>query len=232
MYKALVAQHDAIDRLFAMLVETKLDFFPSRSGQPWDALVEGNAAIQAYKTREDVGGPSPLMERLRSVAPGEMFNVPWQGGGTLRIETHPIREWAQSFTRWIFSNPAGLALPKNHEELTLLLWVFGVLVSGDLEKRINWLGREMAVITSGRVAQVPVQSLAGQTVRPLCTNHKPVVKRLDEGFVELTCPNCSYRATMSRQTHQELLEMIRIEEGVLNAALDIMKGPPKEPGNG
>lgn len=192
MYKALVAQHDAIDRLFAMLAEAKLDFFPSRSGQPWDALVEGNAAIQAYKTREDVGGPSPLIERLRSVAPGEMFNVPWQGGGTLRIETHPIREWAQSFTRWIFSNPAGLALPKNHEELTLLLWVFGVLMSGDLEKRINWLGRE----------------------------------------IELTCPNCSYRATMSRQTHQELLEMIRIEEGVLNAALDIMKGPPKEPGNG
>ncbi len=39
------AQHEAIDRLFAALIELGKDFYPSRSGQPWDAMVAGNAAI-------------------------------------------------------------------------------------------------------------------------------------------------------------------------------------------
>lgn len=50
---ACKAQHEAIDRLFAMLivatrsghVRTEKGFMPTESGQPWDALVAGNAAI-------------------------------------------------------------------------------------------------------------------------------------------------------------------------------------------
>jgi len=47
-------QHEAIDRLFALLIiatrsdrpsESGMAFMPSKSGQPWDALVAGNAAI-------------------------------------------------------------------------------------------------------------------------------------------------------------------------------------------
>jgi hypothetical protein len=51
---ACKAQHEAIDRLFAMLItatrsdvpsEAGMQFMPSKSGQPWDALVVGNAAL-------------------------------------------------------------------------------------------------------------------------------------------------------------------------------------------
>lgn len=42
---ACTAQHEAIDRLFAMLIEAKKDFFPNRSGQPWEALQLGAKAL-------------------------------------------------------------------------------------------------------------------------------------------------------------------------------------------
>lgn len=43
---ALKAQHEAIDRLFAQLIERDNDFRPSKSGQPWEAARKGNAIIQ------------------------------------------------------------------------------------------------------------------------------------------------------------------------------------------
>ena len=43
---ALKAQHEAIDRLFAQLIERDADFRPSKSGQPWEAARKGNAVTQ------------------------------------------------------------------------------------------------------------------------------------------------------------------------------------------
>lgn len=42
----LKAQHQAIDLLFSMLMERDRDFFPSKSGQPWEAIQKGNTLIQ------------------------------------------------------------------------------------------------------------------------------------------------------------------------------------------
>jgi hypothetical protein len=45
---ACQAQHEAIDRLFAMLIDLSprdKTFYPSKSGQPWEAAVAGNSAI-------------------------------------------------------------------------------------------------------------------------------------------------------------------------------------------
>lgn len=48
---ALRAQHEAIDRLFAMLVAKTLHaqepFYPSESGQPWEAMQAGKAAVES-----------------------------------------------------------------------------------------------------------------------------------------------------------------------------------------
>jgi len=44
--EALKAQHQAIDRLFAELIQRDSNFFPSKSGQPWEAAQKGNALIQ------------------------------------------------------------------------------------------------------------------------------------------------------------------------------------------
>jgi hypothetical protein len=46
---ALSEQHDAIDQLFARLTVADENFSPSRTGQPWRALLEGNEAMKAIE---------------------------------------------------------------------------------------------------------------------------------------------------------------------------------------
>lgn len=54
LLSACEAQHQAIDILFALLIELDRQFFPSKSGTPWEAIVQGNAAIAKAKgERED-----------------------------------------------------------------------------------------------------------------------------------------------------------------------------------
>lgn len=53
---ACKAQHEAIDELFARLImqaaEGKSpDFYPSKSGRPWDALLQGKTAIAKAEGR-------------------------------------------------------------------------------------------------------------------------------------------------------------------------------------
>jgi hypothetical protein len=50
LLSACKAQHQAIDILFAMLIRETAErtsklFYPSKSGVPWDAMLEGNVAI-------------------------------------------------------------------------------------------------------------------------------------------------------------------------------------------
>lgn len=45
LLEACKAQHQAIDILFAKLIQLDPNFFPSKSGQPWEAVIQGNAAI-------------------------------------------------------------------------------------------------------------------------------------------------------------------------------------------
>lgn len=49
---ACKAQHKAIDLLFAMLIARDENFYPSESGRPWDAIVQGNAAIAKGEGKE------------------------------------------------------------------------------------------------------------------------------------------------------------------------------------
>ena len=46
LYYACQAQNEAIDRLFARLVELDPTFFPSKSGQPCEAFVQGKSALE------------------------------------------------------------------------------------------------------------------------------------------------------------------------------------------
>ncbi len=45
LYEACKAQHDAIDILFARLIELDKNFFPSKSGKPWEAIIQGSKAL-------------------------------------------------------------------------------------------------------------------------------------------------------------------------------------------
>ncbi|GAI27216.1 unnamed protein product [marine sediment metagenome] len=46
LLEACKAQHQAIDRLFAELIKRDPAFFPSKSGQPWEAIQKGTAVIK------------------------------------------------------------------------------------------------------------------------------------------------------------------------------------------
>lgn len=52
LLEACKAQHEAIDRLFAVLISNLPMYLPSESGQPWDALKQGNTAIALTKKGE------------------------------------------------------------------------------------------------------------------------------------------------------------------------------------
>ena len=51
LLEACKQQHEAIDRLFAMLIVKTQNFYPSKSGQPWEACVRGNEAIARVEGR-------------------------------------------------------------------------------------------------------------------------------------------------------------------------------------
>ena len=45
--EVIKAQHSAIDALFAMLIEAKPGFYPSKQGWIWDACVRGSQALKS-----------------------------------------------------------------------------------------------------------------------------------------------------------------------------------------
>ena len=45
LLRACKAQQEAIDRLFALLISKDDGFFPTKSGQPWEAVMIGVDAI-------------------------------------------------------------------------------------------------------------------------------------------------------------------------------------------
>lgn len=51
LLQACIEQHDAIDTLFAHCIAFDRGFLPTKTGRPWQALLQGNAAIaKATKT--------------------------------------------------------------------------------------------------------------------------------------------------------------------------------------
>ena len=74
---------------------------------------------------------SPLMKRLAEMMPKKP-EPPRKASDMMRIELHPIRMAAESFTSWI-----GNELPADREELRAMLWVFGEILNGEMERMLN-----------------------------------------------------------------------------------------------
>lgn len=86
------------------------------------------------KCGADLGLPenTTLLQRLKEIMPKKP-KKPWDGKSLMQFEHHPIRQSADAFTGWI-----GKDMPKTTEELNAVLWVFGEILSGDMEKRYNY----------------------------------------------------------------------------------------------
>ena len=69
-----------------------------------------------------------LCEKLRKMAPKEP--EPKHGDGMLRFDPKPILRAAESFAHVI-----DYGLPTDREELIALLWVFGEMLNGEMQRR-------------------------------------------------------------------------------------------------
>jgi len=74
---------------------------------------------------------SPLMKRLAEIMPKKP-EPPWDGKSMMHIEMHPIRQSADAFASWLNDE-----LPANDEELRAMLWVFGEILNGEMERMLN-----------------------------------------------------------------------------------------------
>ena len=81
---------------------------------------------------------SPLMKRLAEIMPKKPEKPwePWDGKSMMHIDLHPIRISADAFASWINDE-----LPANDEELRAMLWVFGEILDGEMERQMNTLMR-------------------------------------------------------------------------------------------
>jgi hypothetical protein len=74
---------------------------------------------------------SPLMKRLAEIMPKKP-EPPWDGKSMMHIDLHPIRMSADAFASWINDE-----LPANDEELRAMLWTFGEILNGEMERMLN-----------------------------------------------------------------------------------------------
>lgn len=74
---------------------------------------------------------SPLMARLKEIMPKKP-EQPWDGKSLMHIELHPIRQAADSFTHWLDGQ-----MPDSDEEMRAMLWVFGEILNGEMERQLN-----------------------------------------------------------------------------------------------
>lgn len=76
----------------------------------------------------------PLLDRLAEIMPKHVTTPePLKEDELMRpFKDHLIRRHADAFTGWLNG-----ALPKTHDEMTALLWTFGEIVHGELERRLD-----------------------------------------------------------------------------------------------
>jgi len=75
---------------------------------------------------------SPLMKRLAEIMPKRAADRATDAKFGMRVELHPIRMSADAFASWINDE-----LPANDEELRAMLWVFGEILNGEMERMLN-----------------------------------------------------------------------------------------------
>jgi hypothetical protein len=75
---------------------------------------------------------SSLMKRLAEIMPKSASDKATDPTLPMRIELHPIRQSAETFANWIEDD-----LPTDRRELISMLWVFGEILNGEMERMLN-----------------------------------------------------------------------------------------------
>ena len=75
--------------------------------------------------------PQGLLGRLAEIMPKKPEPA-WTNLEAMRIELHPIRQHADMFVSWLDGE-----LPEDEVEMRAVLWVFGELLCGGMERMLN-----------------------------------------------------------------------------------------------
>ena len=84
------------------------------------------------RTGMPMTGITPFLERLRKIFPHKEIHTPDYSQKMMpTLNREPIREVARSFANAIEHD-----LPKDYHELEALLWTFGEILNGEMERRL------------------------------------------------------------------------------------------------
>jgi hypothetical protein len=108
---------------------------------------------------------SPLMKRLAEIMPKKPV-PPQDDKLMMRIEMHPIRQAADSFASWMNDD-----LPANREELRAMLWTFGEILDGEMERMLNVSNRLQSDLLNTMPFTMDV--IPGTTDCPYCAEGDP-----------------------------------------------------------
>jgi hypothetical protein len=110
LLKACKAQHQAIDLLFARLTQLDRNFFPSKSGLPWELANQGLAAIKRAEATPPVGNPLILklagvkVNSFPAMVSAQVIKLEISAGGVIPHATPqemPVIAWTFKATGWL-----------------------------------------------------------------------------------------------------------------------------------
>ena len=77
LFNACNEYHRAVDLLFATVIRLDIDFKPSKSGYPWEALKRGKNALDKAKEIDlPIPRPPPVTSATRSCKPNSITKPP------------------------------------------------------------------------------------------------------------------------------------------------------------
>jgi hypothetical protein len=126
---------------------------------------------------------SPLIKRLAEIMPKKP-ETPHKATDMMHIEMHPIRMTAESFASYM-----GDDLPADREELRAMLWTFGEILNGHMERMLNDSHRRMhdlLDVMPFTSQLIPMDDLNALTVRLKDSTTLPVIvgKHMYAPFIE------------------------------------------------
>jgi hypothetical protein len=128
----------------------------------------------------------------------------------MHIEMHPIRMSADAFASWINDE-----LPANDEELRAMLWTFGEILNGEMERMLNESNR----LQSDLLATLPIKPTIIDTLEDKAKSYADAISRGDVEEMRRTAPKGpTYGDVVRSRTkaeEQRIIDAVNKARGVL-----------------
>jgi hypothetical protein len=111
---------EAVDYLVS---RNLIEFHPDNRN--WVRILDEDEPIRS-------NAPGQFEEKLRSIAPANLYEENYYSGGADRITMRPIRLAADAFTDALKGS-----MPSTRKHLNAMLWMFGETLCGEMERRLN-----------------------------------------------------------------------------------------------